>query len=125
MERAFTLMEVMIAGGILFICLFAILALVSNGLRNAAMLQHQRVDASMAAALLTVEFSTTNQVSEGSGSGDFGKFNPDYRYDWKLTQIATNGLCELDIVVRSHNGSKPVESQLTTLLYLPNMQQKY
>jgi hypothetical protein len=124
-HSAFTLLEVMIAGGVLFICLFAILALVSNGLHNAAILQHQRVDASMAAAELTVQFSTTNQVSEGSGSGDFGKAYPDYRYDWELRQApnSTNGLCTLDIVVRSRSLDKKVESSLTTLLYLPNLQQ--
>jgi hypothetical protein len=122
-RSAFTLLEVMIAGGILFMCLFAILALVANGLRNAAILQHQRVDASMAAALLTVQFSTTNQVSEGSGTGDFGKDYPDYRYDWELTQIGTNGLCTLDIVVHGRSLNKKVESELTTLLYLPNLQQ--
>ena len=120
---AFTLLEVMIAGGILFMCLFAILALVSSGLRNAALLQHQKIDASMAAALLTVQFSTTNQVAEGKGSGDFGSTYPDYRYEWTLTQVGTNGLCELDIEVRGRSLSKPVESALTTLIYLPNLQQ--
>ncbi len=124
-HSAFTLLEVMIAGGVLFLCLFAILALVSNGLRNAAILQHQRVDASMAAALLTVQFSTTNQVAEGSGSGDFGKAYPDYHYDWELKQEenGTNGLCRLYIQVRSSSLNKKPESELTTLIYLPNLQQ--
>jgi hypothetical protein len=120
---AFTLLEVMIAGGILFVCLFAILSLVSNGLRNAALLSHQRVDASMAAAMLTVQFTTTNQVAEGKGSGDFGKDYPDYHYKWELTQVGTNGLCELYIQVLGRSPGKTPDSQLTTLLYLPNLQQ--
>ncbi len=125
LHSAFTLLEVMIAGGILFICLFAILSLVSNGLRNAAILQHQRVDASMAAAILTVQFTTTNQVAEGSGTGDFGKAYPDYHYDWELKQEenGTNGLCQLHIEVRGRSLNKKAESELTTLLYLPNLQQ--
>jgi type II secretory pathway pseudopilin PulG len=121
--RAFTLLEVMIAGGILFMCLFVILALISSSLRNARLLQQQKVDAGMAAAQLSVQFANTNQLSEGSGSGDFGKWYPDFRYDWELKQIGTNGLCALDIVVRRHGSGPAAESQMTTLLYLPKLQQ--
>ena len=42
----------MIACGIFFIAVFAILALVSNTLRNARVLRHIEVDAGMAAAEL-------------------------------------------------------------------------
>ena len=41
----FTLLEVMIASGILFLCLFAILQLLSVSLRNARVLQRTQVDA--------------------------------------------------------------------------------
>jgi len=47
---AFTLLEVMIACGIFFIAMFAILGLVSNCLRNARALRHIEVDAGMVAA---------------------------------------------------------------------------
>jgi len=115
-RSAFTLLEVMIATGILFLCLFAILGLVSNTLRNARTLQHRRVDAGMVAAELCTQFANTNQVSEGSGSGDFGDLYPDYGYEWDLMEI-TNGLCQLDIVVQRRG--QP-ESTLTVLRYLPN-----
>ena len=69
------------------------------------------------------QFANTNQLSEGSGSGDFGKWYPDYRFDWELKQIGTNGLCALDIVVRRHGSGPAAESQMTTLLYLPKLQQ--
>ena len=49
-RSAFTLIEVTIAAGILFMCLFAILALLSNTLRNARSLQRTTLDAGMLAA---------------------------------------------------------------------------
>jgi type II secretory pathway pseudopilin PulG len=120
-HSAFTLIEVMIAAGILFACLFAILGLVSNCLRNARTLQqHKHVDAGMAAAMLYVQFTTTNRVSEGSGRGDFGDAYPDYSYDWNLQEIETNHLCQLDVAVRK-SGGKP-ESSTSIYLYVPSLQ---
>jgi len=49
---AFTLLEVMIASGILFLCLFAILQLLSSSLRGARILQRTTVDAGMRAGEL-------------------------------------------------------------------------
>ena len=118
-SRAFTLIEVMIAAGILFMCLFAILALLANSLRNARALQHKTLDAGMAAAQLYVQLTSTNQVSEGRGSGDFGDLYPHSRYDYDLQEIATNGLCQLDVVVRERG--QPTESRMTMLLFLPNL----
>ncbi len=63
---AFTLIEVMIALGIFFMATFAILALVSNILRNARGLQRPQIDAGMAAAI----YVNTNRFSVGSVSGD-------------------------------------------------------
>jgi Tfp pilus assembly protein PilV len=121
-RAAFTLMEVLIAGWILFMCLFAILVLVTNSLRNARALQLKRLDPGMAAAQLYVDFTTTNRVSEGSGSGDFGDDFPEYQYDWNLTEVATNGLCELDITIHGPSSLRADESRLSLLLYLPNLQ---
>src|ERR1700693_4539241 len=59
---AFSLLEAMIACGIFFMAVFAILALVSNTLRNARILRHVQVDAGMPAA----ELFKTNMVFEGS-----------------------------------------------------------
>ena len=66
-QKAFTLLEVMIALGIFFMAVFTILALVSNTLRNARSLRRPQVDAGMAAAIYTA----TNRFYEGSSSGDF------------------------------------------------------
>jgi hypothetical protein len=111
----------MIAGGILFMCLFAILALVSNGLQNARALQGTKTDPrGSIASELFFELSHTNTLSEGGGSGEFG----DYRYDWELRQIETNGLCQVDIAVRppSHARSDPLTMQM--VMYLPQLQQR-
>src|SRR5262245_56476351 len=72
--RAFSLLEVMIACGIFFMCVFAILALVSNTLRGARSLRRIDVDAGMVSAQLF----KTNRIIEGVESGDFGNAYPDY-----------------------------------------------
>ena len=118
-RRAFTLIEVMIAGGILFMCLFVILALLSNTLNNARNLQHQRVDAGMLAAQL----SLTNRLNEGSESGDFSDFGdmyPDYRWERKITEVDTNGLFEVDFTVERRSGDHPVTSHMSILLFRPD-----
>jgi len=65
--HAFSLIEVMIAIGVLFICIFAILGVISNGLRGARALQRPDVDAGSVAAF----FSITNKHEEGIESGSF------------------------------------------------------
>jgi hypothetical protein len=115
------LIEVMIAGGILFMCLFAILALVCNGLRNARALQMTKTDPrSSIASEIYFELSHTNTLSEGSGSGEF----ENYRYDWEVREIETNGLCEVDIAVAPSSRSQSGASTLQLVLYLPQMQQR-
>src|SRR5262245_45382160 len=94
--RAFTLLEVMIACGIFFIAVFTILALVSSLLRNARALRHIEVDAGMVAAQL----SKTNRMTEGVLSGDFGDTYHDYSWETMTQEAATNGLYQVDIVVR-------------------------
>jgi hypothetical protein len=119
--RAFTLIEVMIAGGILFMCLFAILALVSFGLRNARALQMTKTDPrGSIASELFFELSHTNTLTEGSGSGEF----ENYRYDWELRQLETNGLCEVDIVIAPSSRAPSGVSTLQMVMYLPQFQQR-
>lgn len=112
--RAFTLLEVMIAMGIFFVCIFAILALVSGTLRNARGLQKGEVDAGMVAA----QFFKTNQVTEGTDSGDFGRLYPDYTWETDTYEADTNGLYQVDIVVRKRGMSKIFDS-LSVWVYSP------
>jgi type II secretory pathway pseudopilin PulG len=119
-KNAFTLLEVMIAAGILFMCMFAILGLLANTLRNARALQHRNVDAGMLAA----ELSLTNRLSEGSDSGDFGDSYPGYHWDREITEVDTNGLFQVDFsVYRSGGGSKP-ESHMSVLFFRPDSERR-
>jgi hypothetical protein len=106
-QTAFSLMEVMIASGIFFMCVFSILAMVSSVLRNARSLRRTELDAGMVAARLV---GVTNRFYEGSESGDFGNLYPDYSYEADTIEAATNGLYEIDIVVRRRGVSQPVDS---------------
>lgn len=71
---AFSLLEVMIACGILFMAVFTILALVSSTLRNARSLRRVEVDAGMVAA----QMFKTNRLSEGK--------------DWVISVKCTRGI---------------------------------
>jgi len=115
--RAFTLMEVMIACGIFFMAVFAILALVSNTLRNARSLRYMQVDAGMVASQLF----KTNRLSEGVESGDFGEAYRDY--NWEMSsyehELFTNGLVEVNIVLRRRGTPEPVDT-MTIWVYDAN-----
>jgi prepilin-type N-terminal cleavage/methylation domain-containing protein len=118
-RHGFTLLEVMIASGIFFICVFAILQLLSVTLRNAHVLQRTTVDAGS----LAMELSLTNQLSEGTESGDFGDLYSDYNWTRDITQIGTNGLFQADFVVYRRGISTP-ESRLSVLYFKPQSQMR-
>ena len=80
-KAAFTLLEVMIAMGIFFLAVFAILALVSSNLRNARLLQEPVVDASMVIG----DLYQTNILTEGTTDGDFGDLYPGYKWMYNIT----------------------------------------
>src|SRR5215471_15002500 len=85
--NAFTLLEVMIACGIFFIAVFAILALVSQTLRNARTLRHVEVDAGMAAAYSM----RTNLLYEGTETLELEAY-PEFRWELSYTPAESNGL---------------------------------
>jgi hypothetical protein len=114
-QTAFSLLEVMIACGIFFMAVFAILAMVSSVLRNARSLRRTELDAGMVAAQVT----KTNRLTEGTESGDFGNLYPDYSWETETYEAQTNGLWEVDIVVRRHGVSQPVDS-MSILVYSPD-----
>ena len=115
---AFTLIEVMIACGIFFMCTFAILALVAGTLRNARALQRGDVDAGMAASQI-FELLKTNKQPDLSGSGDFGEAYPDFSYQFQSGEYATNGLLQVDIVVNRRGAQQPYD-KLTIWVYNPD-----
>jgi Tfp pilus assembly protein PilV len=112
---ALSLIEVMIAMGIFFMVVFAILGMVSSTLRNARALQERHVDAGALAAFLTL----SNRLDEGTYSGDFGDLFPDHEYEFEVISI-TNTLVRVDLTVRGDSGKRREESSMSILLFLPN-----
>lgn len=118
---AFTLIEVMIAMGIFFMAVFAILGLVSTNLRNARRLQDKPVDASSIIAQIWL----TNNPTEGDGSGDFGKIYPGYK--WSSNCVAredfpTNGMFQIDFTVTGPSmgrGQRGVQTTMSVLQWNP------
>jgi hypothetical protein len=117
--RAFTLLEVMIAAGIFFMAIFAILALVSTNLRNARLLQQPPVDGGM----IIAQLGLTNRFTEGSDCDDFGDLCPDYKgykYCWNIQQIGTNGYFEVVCVVTRPGGGPNSERTIKAHYYKPD-----
>jgi hypothetical protein len=118
-ERAFTLLEVMIAVMILFMCLFAVLALLSNSLASARRLQqHKTIDTGTVAGMIYVQLVNTNQLNEGPVDVDLDELFPGCKCNADLTLVGTNGLCQVDFDVERHT---KLEVQSHFLIYLPNM----
>jgi hypothetical protein len=114
--NAFTLLEVMIASGIFFMAVFSILAVVSSCLKNANSLRRPEVDAGMAAALI---IGQTNKLTEGSLGGDFGDWYQDYSWDSESYEVDTNGLWQVDIVVKRRGHANPVDA-ISIWVYSPD-----
>lgn len=121
-RAAFTLIEVVVAVGVFFMAMFAILGVMSQCIRAVSSLQKDSPTAGMVAA----QAMANDKWEEGSDSGDFGDFYPDYT--WETTTNRYEGitpgedgnqppLFELDIIVR-HKGQ--LASALSVLHYSPN-----
>jgi len=113
-QRAFSLLEVMIAIGIFFMTTFMILALVSSALGNARRLQRPMVDAAMIAS----ELSLTNQLVEEVQSGDFGKAYPGYHWTATVAEEQTNKLFRVDYEVK-RDGDREVMQKMSVLFFRP------
>lgn len=118
-RRAFTLLEVMFAMVVFCTAMFVILALVSNSLANARRLQRPLLDAGVVAARL----SQTNLVvgTYHVNLGDLlGKTYDGYVCTYDIEEVQTNKLFQVDFVVQSNSGDRPVVSKMSTLLFSPN-----
>ena len=120
--RAFTLLEVMIAIAIFFVCSFSILGVISTSLQNVRRLQRPTVDASPVLAT----FAATNSLVEGHYHGSLGDENMlgkgyrDYNWDADIVEIASNHLYGLTVEITPANGGHEVISRMTTVLYDPH-----
>lgn len=117
---AFTLLEVMIAVALFFMCVFAILGLVSRTLNQARNLEPLQMDATFAAAMLAL----TNRLEEGTLPGEiilqYEEMNPGYTVEGTITEVATNGLFRIDFMVGGLTaGRKVITGGSSMLLWRP------
>ena len=118
-RHGFSLLEVMIAIGVFFMCVFSILGLVSSSLANARRLQRPLVDAGAMASWL----STTNKLVEGIYTVNLGDLlgdaynGSDCTYD--VEEVGTNKLFEVAYVVHSTTGTHEIVASMTNLFYSP------
>jgi len=117
---AFTLLEVMIGIGIFFVGCFAILALVSQSLEGARLLQRPMVDSGAVAS----QIAQTNSLVEISGlQGNLSEFLGDsyrgYTYTYDINEVQTNKLFQVDVMVQSDAPRQPIISRMSFLLYRP------
>jgi len=118
-RRGFSLLEVMIAIGVFFIGVFAILGLVSSSLNNARRLQRPLVDAGAVASWL----SMTNQLVEGTYTVNLGDLLGDaydgYDCTYDVQEVGTNKLFQVGFIVQSTTGNHEIVSSMTNLFYAP------
>jgi len=115
-RRAFTLLEVLIAMGIFFMAIFAILGLVTQTLRAARSLRQSPADFTAA----IYDLILTNRFEEGSSSGDFGKLYPNCSWMREVTAVSTNGLFQVEVAVLQNTDAGLAQSQMSTLFYRPD-----
>jgi Tfp pilus assembly protein PilV len=117
--RAFSLLEVMVAVGIFFMAVFAILGLVSSSIENARRLRRPMVDAGAVAGAL----SLTNKLVEGLESGDLsdflGKEYQGYKWTYAVSEVQSNKLFQVDFIVQSPEAGNRVISKMSALFYRP------
>jgi prepilin-type N-terminal cleavage/methylation domain-containing protein len=118
-QRAFTLLEVMIAIGIFAMAVFAILGLVSSSLENARRLQRPFVDASPVAGYLL----QTNILVEGVYEADLGDFlgraYKGYQVTYAVQEVETNKFFQVDFVMQNPDRGRAVVSKMTALYFKP------
>ena len=119
-QRAFTLLEVILACALFFMFAFAVLQLVTRGLNAARAIQVHDPDA----ALILGPFSTNKTFEVGSQSGDFEELYPGVYpgYIWTMDVSQpfgeTNPLYQVTVVVTGNVGKRrATESIMSVLMY--------
>src|SRR3954462_10548070 len=124
-EVAFTLLEVIIACAIFFMCAFAILELVTRGLSAARSIQQREPDVGLVLAPLS-----TNRVLEvGSASGDFEELYPGvypgYQWAYDITELPSppfpTNMLQVTVVITGTTGKRRT-SQDSGIAYMYSAQ---
>jgi hypothetical protein len=115
----------MIALAIFFMCVFAILGLVSRSLSQARSLKPVEIDAMSALA----ELSLTNRLEEGPIPieiiQDFEAMYPGYTIGGDITEILTNGYFRIDFYVGGLTSTKKgAATTMSAELFRPQSQQQ-
>ena len=104
--------------------MFTILALVSNSLAGARLLQRPMVDAGEIASIL----SQTNLV-EGTYTENLGEVLGDaynrYNCTYHIQEVQSNKLFQVDFIIQDNQiaaGGNPVVSKMSILLFSPSSQ---
>ncbi len=116
--EAFSLLEVMIAAGIFFMAIFAILQLVSTNIRNARLLQDQQV--TDIPAMVMADVIQTNKLQEGTYDYDISALYPGYQCSYDVTEVASNGFFKVECVVTKPGGGPNSQLSLSSLVYRPD-----
>lgn len=109
----------MIAVGILFMCLFGVLALTANSLGAARRLQqHKDLDAGTFESMFYTQLVNTNQIDEGPADLDLGEEFSKYKHVVDIAERGTNGLWDVEYDVA--NPERKAEVHGHFLVYNPN-----
>ena len=115
----FSLLEVMIAIGVFFLAVFAILGLVSSSLENVRRLQRPLVDAGAVASWLSV----SNKFVEGTYTVNLGDVLGDaysrYNCTYDVQEVEPNKLFQVGYIVQSRTGNHEIIASMTNLFYSP------
>jgi Tfp pilus assembly protein PilE len=118
-QRAFSLLEVMIAIGIFFMAVFAILGLVSSSLENARRLQRPAVDASPVTGFLLMTNKFVENIYEANLGDYLGNAYKGYQVTYAIQEVNSNHWYQVDIVVQSPDRGRAVVSKMTAMFYKP------
>jgi type II secretion system protein I len=113
---AFTLLEVLVAMGLFFLAVFAILDATMQGLRAARSLERNVPDA----GLVLSQFMQAQRVDVEQDAGDFEEPYEGFRWSWERQEIATNGLYEVVCVIEGDVEGRPYRSSTTAWMWRPD-----
>ena len=115
-QNAFSILEVMVALAIFFMCVFAILGLVSRSIAQARNLKPIEIDATSALAQL----SLTNRLEEGPIPEEiikeFEAMYPGYTVGGDIYEVRTNGLFRVDFYVGGLTSTKAGTASKSSVL---------